>query len=470
MNIARSSLRIFLANLLSTLVVFGGLTYFARELGSGQMGSFFLFQAILSIITIVADFGVGKSINKRISEGSPVKKIYSTSLLMKLSLLLPFIFSIFYFDDIINSYIGEGLAIYLILVLILQELARSLMEGLKGELRVGEIAGPVLARRVVYIGIGMLLVAFNYNVTGVVYGLIAGLIVMIIWGITKVSDVIARPSLEQARSLVNYSKYAFILSVEGTVYNWIDIAIIGFLLAQSDVGVYEMAWRVTAITMLFSRSVATSIFPQVSKWSVRDSYDHIEELLSKVITPILFISIPAFFGILVLSQEILGILFGEEYASGWIVLIILMFEKLIRSIYIILSQSLQGIDRPDLAAKASGFSILLNIVLNSVLILYIGIVGAAIATAISLTVNTFIHATYLSKFININIRYGQVGWIIFSSVTMAVIVSLIEFFIRIDTLVKLFTIIVLGAALYFLISVMNKGVRETLTNSVEKLI
>lgn len=84
MNLAQSSLKIFAANAASTVIGFLGLTFFARELRPHQLNVFFLFQALLEVIGIPADFGIGGAVNKRISEGKPNDEIFSTALLLKL--------------------------------------------------------------------------------------------------------------------------------------------------------------------------------------------------------------------------------------------------------------------------------------------------------------------------------------------------------------------------------------------------
>lgn len=227
-----------------------------------------------------------------------------------------------------------------------------------------------------------------------------------------------------------------------------DVAIIGFFLTQSDVGVYEIAWQVTAVVMLFSRSIATTIFPQVSQWNAVDATSRIEAMLSKAIAPALFVAIPAFFGVVLFSREILQLVFGAEYTTGWLVLIILMGEKVVQSVHIILGRSLQGIDRPDLAAKAGVIAMALNLILNVVLVLKYGIVGAAIATAVSFVVNSFLHAYYLSRFVSIRIPYARIGGSMAASVGMALALYAVESVVAISSLPRLMLFVLLGVTIY----------------------
>ncbi|MFB6187762.1 MAG: polysaccharide biosynthesis C-terminal domain-containing protein, partial [Halobacteriaceae archaeon] len=358
----------------------------------------------------------------------------------KILLLSPFIIGVIFLQKPINNYFGIDLALYLILALALQESAKLTMQVLKGELRVGEIAGPTLSRRIAYVGVGAILVSMGFGVQGVIYGLFFGLIIMLVWGAWKCSTPLGPPSFKHARSLFDYSKYAFISSVGGFFYNWMDVAIIGLFLTQSAVGVYEIAWRVTVVVMLFSSSIATTIFPQVSQWDAEDATGRIESMLPKAIAPAVFIAIPAFLGVILFSREILRFVFGPEYTAGWLVLIILMGEKVVQSVHIILGKSLQGIDRPDLAAKAGIIAMGINLILNVILILEYGIVGAAIATAVSFIVNSLLHAYYLSRFISVQIPYTQIGAYTVASLGMAVILFIVKSEVAITSLPRLMLI------------------------------
>ena len=470
MNIARSSIRVFVARTASSLIVFLGITFFARELGSHQIGIFFLFQALLGMIAIPADFGISSGVTKRLSEGDSPGSILSTAILLKALLILPFTVGILVFRGPINDYLGADLAMLLVLALVLQEAAKLTMQVLKGELRVGETAGPTFSRKLVYVSIGALLVSTGIGVRGIIHGLLAGFGVMLIWGSWKTSTSLGQPSLDYARSLFDYSKYAFISSVGGYFYSWLDVAIIGLFLTQSDVGVYEIAWRVTAVVMLFSSSIAMTIFPQISQWNAEEATRRIESLISEAITPALFITIPAFVGVVMFSEEILGLVFGAEYTAGQLVLITLMGEKVIQSVHIILGRSLQGIDRPDLAAKAGIVSIALNLVLNVALVLEYGILGAAVATALSFIVNSILHAYYLSRFISIRIPYARIASCVVASCGMAMVLYFVESTVRVGSLPVLLLIIGVGIAVYTAFALLTPPLRGVIIDGIRRAV
>jgi len=269
--------------------------------------------------------------------------------------------------------------------------------------------------------------------------------------------------------LTNYSKYAVLFAVKGHFYSWVDVAVISLFLTQSHVSEYELAWRITIIVILLSRAVGQSIFPQISQWHAEGKKEQIEELISRGTAMSLFLVIPAFFGSLVLSTEILGVIFGEEYATAGIVLIILMGEKLFQGAHVILGRSLQAIDQPKLAAKATVIALVLNVLLNLVLIWKYGIIGAAVATTISFSMNTIIHAKYLSNFVSIRIPYNQIGGMVAASSGMLMCVLVMKMIISADSILSLTATIIIGTLIYILLTLAFPSLRELMTDTAQQL-
>ncbi|AEN07860.1 polysaccharide biosynthesis protein (plasmid) [halophilic archaeon DL31] len=469
MNITRSSFKVFGANSLGAILGFVGITFFARQLTPYQLGAFFIFQSLFGLLSIPSDFGIDGAVNKRISEGKPSGAIFSTALAMKFLPLLLITILILLFKNVVNSYIGKELSLFLVGALVLQASGGLVLQTLKGELRVGETALPKLFQKIIYVCLGAVLIIYGFGVFGLVYSFIAGLIVMILWASYRSSIRLRKPSIAQARSLTNYSKYAVLFAVKGHFYSWVDVAVISLFLTQSHVSEYELAWRITIIVILLSRAVGQSIFPQISQWHAEGKKEQIEELISRGTAMSLFLVIPAFFGSLVLSTEILGVIFGEEYATAGIVLIILMGEKLFQGAHVILGRSLQAIDQPKLAAKATVIALVLNVLLNLVLIWKYGIIGAAVATTISFSMNTIIHAKYLSNFVSIRIPYNQIGGMVAASSGMLMCVLVMKMIISADSILSLTATIIIGTLIYILLTLAFPSLRELMTDTAQQL-
>lgn len=448
MDLTRSSVKLLVANGTRAVTSFVGIVYFARYLGSSAIGSFFLFEALVGMLAIPADLGIRSATEKRISGGQSADDYLSTALLLKILPLLIVSVFVYLFQSIINEYLGGGFALFLILGIVISELGQLMIFVIRGELRVGETAILQVSQDIVWILTGAILIHRGYGVHGLIYGFLLGLTVTFVWGYYKCNTSFGRPSLEYVTSLLDYSRYAFISRVGGYFYQWMDIVIIGIFLTQTDVAAYEIAWRVTLLVMIVSKAIGTSIFPVVSEWSALNDKTEIERMIPDAIVGALIFAIPSFFGSVLFSKDILRLLFGQEYVFAWLVLIILMAEKLLQAPHLILGKSLQGMNRPDLAAYSAIVTMAINLVLNVVFIWWIGIVGAALATMISFGVNTVLHAYFLSNVIQITFPYKKIGWCLLSGSVMTAILLYASRFLLVTSLTQLFGIVSLGALVY----------------------
>lgn len=460
MNLGRSAVKLFVAQSGRALLLFAGITYFSRVLTPGELGAFFLFKALLGLLSIPADFGVRGAVEKRLSEGDPPTETLGSALVIKLVLVSLVALGILLARSHINDYIGADLAVLLVVALVVTQGSSLFLRVIRGELRVGEAATISFTWRLIWVGAGAVLVNLGYGLHGVVYGQILGAGVALLWGVTKAETRIGAPSMAQARSIMAYSKYQWISGVGGRVYQWLDIVVIGFFLAGSFVSAYEIAWQVTLLVLLASNAVAMTLFPQVSQWDAASATDKIEGTLSTALGVALFVSIPALVGGTIFATEILSLVFSPEYAIAGTVLVVLLVEKLFQSVNDIIESSVRAIDKPELAAKATVITVALNLVLNPVLVVSIGFVGAAIATTVSGFFSTVLHARYLSRFITIDFPIRLVGWYAFSSLVMGAALVALKSAVPVTSFPVLAVEIGVGAAIYLSISVLSQNVRD----------
>lgn len=460
MDIQGSSSKVFIAKASGAAITFVGIAVFARVLGSASLGTFFLFQALLGIVGIPASMGINPAVGKRISEGEPPGRVLTTALVMKTVPVSLIVVLIILFRDPVNGYIGVPAAHYLIAAVVLQELSRVMTVTLAGELRVGETAIIKFVDRTFWIFGGGVFVALDYGVEGLIGGLLIGKTLSTIIGLSRTTARPSFPTRTMARSLFDFSKYSFVGTIGGYVYSWMDVLIIGAFIGQSAVGAYEVAWRVTAVTILLSNAIASAISPQISQWSSREALDQVESLITEVVTPSMFFIIPAFAGTALLAGDILTFGFGSEYAAASLVLVILMGDKVAQGIHVILGHSLASLDRPDLAAAASSVSVLVNLVLNLILVWQFGIVGAAVATVVASLTNDALHAWALSRFISIDLPWRELGWCVLAATVMAIILFGAVRMFPITSLPRLLVVISLGGFIYLVTALSSPTIRK----------
>lgn len=460
MNVAQSSAKLLFSRIVSAPVTFLGLAFFARKLGPHSMGIYFLFLTLTTVLSLVADFGIRGAVEKRISQGAAAANVLATGLLIKLVSVSVIVLAVTAIRDPINQYVGAEVALFVIFGVCIREFGALMLAVLRGELRVGETAALEAARSILMTVVGGLLVTLGFGIRGIIYGFFVGWVTIGALAFIKCTTTFARPSVPYARSLLTYSRYNWISSAGGFIYNWSDIAVIGFILGPFAVGAYEYAWRASMLVMFIPRSISKTMFPHVSRWNARNEKERIKSAITRAISAGLFISIPALFGTILFGEAILRFIFGGEFTVATVALIVLMGEKIIQSIYTIVGQSLEGVDEIDHAARATALSAVANVLLNFILVSTIGITGAAIGTAIAVGINTAFHLRYLSRMNLLKVPHRFIGWYLLGSACMFGIIVVFRHLYPVTSAVRLAEGVIVGLIAYLTFAVLVPEVRD----------
>ncbi|MFB6105929.1 MAG: lipopolysaccharide biosynthesis protein [Halobacteriaceae archaeon] len=470
LNFARAGGLLVGAEVLNLFIGLGSTVYFAQTLGATLLGVFFLFEASLDTMTVVADFGVRGAVEKRISEGTDPRQVFAASVVLKVLLLAAVGAVVWAFRGVVNDYVGAEVAGLLVVTAVTFEFATLVVHVLRGELRADETAALQLLRLVTYVGVAVVLLQFGYGVRALIFGLIAGYVVMGAAGLLRISLTPARPQLRHFTTLTSYAKFNGVWALGGYVYNTMDILVIGLFLTQADVGAYALAWRVTTMTTLVGSVVSNTIFAQLSAWSSAGAHDRIRETLREATTSSLFLVVPALFGVAVLGREILGVAFGPEYVVAAGAFVVLMGEKVVSGVNLVFDAAVRAYDRPDVGAIATAASLTLNVVLNVAFVPTFGLVGAAVATTTAVVVHTVVLGGYLRHLVTIEFAVRDLAWCTVASVAMAAAILAVRQVVAVDDVVSLVGVVGFGGVVYLGLVLASGSLRgKVLANAREFL-
>ncbi len=470
MNISRSSLKLFGAQLATNAVSFVALAFFARQLGSAQMGVFFLFQAASSVLVMLSDLGLATAMEKRISGGQDAGSVVSSAAALMVGLLSLVAFGVLLFRGPLNAYIGADLAGWLVLAITLTQVKRLTMAWYRGDLRVGDTADIQLLSSLLQMGTSVALILLGVDVLALVFGVLVGSALSSAWALVRNRPPLSRPRTDDATSLFHYAKYNLIPSIGIEVHSWTDVLIIGLFLTQSAVGAYEVAWRVAGVTTLLAAAISMSVLPQTSAWDANSETDRIERLVSSSIVPSLLLIIPSIFGVALLAPDVLGLVFGEDFGAASLALVVLVAGKIPEAIQLVVGKCLLGLDKPNLVARATVVALALNVVLNVALITEFGLLGAAVATTFSFTVGMVLRVHYLREFIAFRLPYANLAWCVVASGVMAAVVVAVRTQLPTTTVPRLLATVAVGAAVYAVVVLLYPPLRSLLLGYVSDLV
>lgn len=468
MNLSRTVSILFVIRIGNVILRLAGLVLFIRLLGTTAFGSFILFLGVHGLLVVVVDFGLNGAVEKRLS-GDASTNVLATAAGLKLALIVPVLLAVIALETPANSYLGADLAVILIPAVLAHQFGRLTIHGLRGELRVAEAAVVAFIRRVVFISIGLIFVAFDWGVVGLVAAYVGGWTVTAVVGGIRISTPLGRPTKTAARSLLDFSKYNFVASVIGSsIYQWLDVLVIGLYLTTTHVAAYEAAWRIAAALVLLSQSIAVTLFPQVSDWQARDALESVSQVFPDAVAGALVLVLPAMVGAPFVAAELLRTVDpGVKIAAT--ALILLTLGKVPEAVNGIVGRVLLGLNRPDLVARAAIVFIVTNLVLNLLLVPFAGLAGAAVATSLAFLVNASLNARYLSQFIAAQFVSKALQEFVVASILMGGILAVLTRYRPVDGTVELFVTIVTGVVTYALILFLLPESRESLFRLIDTI-
>ena len=160
-----------------------------------------------------------------------------------------------------------------------------------------------------------------------------------------------------------------------------DSIMIGIMLTSEDVASYAVALKVAGLLTFFLNASNMVAAPLISKYYAESRIEQLRVLVRYISRLVIFVTGFFAFAVILFSEKILG-LFGSTYTDAATLLQILCVGTFFNSMtgpasYLL---SLTGHQREVLLVLAG--SAILNIILNYVLIAYMGLLGAAVATCI----------------------------------------------------------------------------------------
>jgi len=229
------------------------------------------------------------------------------------------------------------------------------------------------------------LVFVGWELAGMLLGYAAGRTVM-----APIGLLIVRPSLKNTPlethvvGLFNFEKFSWLGSMGKRSFNDVDILILGlFLRALLVFTPSHILFR--NFSKIFGKGIQDALFPEMSKLAAQDDLGLISSLTEDTLRYAGLLLIPGFIGAAILADRLL-LIYHPGFNIGHWILVILLGRLIMYTYTKQLLNTLNAIDRPDLAFRANGVFILSNLVLNIILIWQFGWFGAAIATAISASV------------------------------------------------------------------------------------
>jgi O-antigen/teichoic acid export membrane protein len=192
-------------------------------------------------------------------------------------------------------------------------------------------------------------------------------------------------TITQSKKLFRFSIPLLLVFIVNMIIMWTDTLMLGYFKTSREVGIYSAALRTAMFITTFLISFNSIFAPVISDLHNRRETKKLESLFKTVSKWIYMASLPLFLLLVLLPKEVMS-MFGPEFIAGSVPLIILAFANVTNSGTGCVGYMIIMSGKQDLMMYNSLGVCFLNIILNYLLIPSYGIIGASIASGVSLAV------------------------------------------------------------------------------------
>jgi O-antigen/teichoic acid export membrane protein len=455
MRIGQTSLIVFASKVVGSMAGFVATLYFARYLGAGVLGTYSLALAIVGWAGIVGKVGITGAIGKRMSEGEEADEFFTAGACALFAMLLVVGLIMLAFRGSLEAYVGRSVVAFVLVMMF-----ANMLNGLSGATLTGKhlvhVSGLLTPVQMILKSASQIALVFvGFELAGMLTGYAFGHLLIGVAGLWIAGPSFSLPSRCHFEQIISFAKYAWLGSVERRTTGWADVTVLGLFVASDLIGVYTVAWTISTFLHIFGSAISSATFPEISSVTAEGDHQIAASILEDALRYGGLVLVPGLVGAAVVGPRLLRI-YGEEFAIGGTVLTILVAAVLFRSYQEQLVTTLNAADRPDLAFRVNGLSVVANISLNLALVYLYGWIGAATATALASAFRLALSYQYTAALIDFEVPYADIGKQVLAAAVTGVVAFASLWVENTYALVQHNVVVVLvavglGAGAYFLV-------------------
>jgi O-antigen/teichoic acid export membrane protein len=199
-----------------------------------------------------------------------------------------------------------------------------------------------------------------------------------------------------------------------------DTLTLGYFKPVDDVGIYNAGYTLASMLTVFLAAfqlifvpISTGLYSNNLLHELKRNYI----IVTKWLTSITF---PLFLVFFLFPDAVLNLIFGDNYLGGSIILRVLSMGCILGNLLGLSSGILIAIGKPKYNMYATALAVLTNIILGITLIPRLGILGAAIASAVSISLLNVFCATVVYN----NIRALPISWNLLKPMVSSLLLAL----------------------------------------------
>jgi O-antigen/teichoic acid export membrane protein len=251
------------------------------------------------------------------------------------------------------------------------------------------------------------------------------------------------------REWLLFSMPLFLSGMLGYIITWTDNFFIGKILTSTELGVYSVAFSLAMFLTFFQKAFGKIFQPMIAQEYGEKDISEIQFIYKKSAAWIFSLSFPVYLIFLLYSKHIIKIIYGPEFVSGYFPLAIIATGLIISIATGFGNHILILYKKTKTLLIMYIFFSSLNIILNYLLLPKLGIIGAAIASAISMSLMNLVTYSMVRKILGPQIDWPYYAKFILSGI-FSIMVALVVLRLSSNTLIKLISSGLIYGSVYVL--------------------
>ena len=404
LKLVKEGILAFIIKIVGAITGFIYTIILSKQFDAEGVGIYSLALSIITLGLIFSKFGLENalikfsSIYKERNVGKTIRQLYRDSLFFSTITSIFIIIVLIIMAPIISKYIykKENLMIPLIIMSLtvlpttLLTITTATLKGL-GQVKLAMFLESVLATLINI----LLLILFSTffkvnNISFIIILYLVGYLITMLLSLyygkkTKEHYNDKVDSSYKFKKVIEVSLPLLMVSSMNYILSSTDTIMLGLWTTEANIGVYNVAIKITQISSMLLIAINSVLGPKFSVLFANNDKDSIIKIVKKTTHMMLIVGILFFIGIITFGDFILGI-FGREFIVGKSVLFITAIGQLIVLATGPVATLLMMTGHEKVHRNNTIFCGIINIILNLILIPSMGIVGAAVATTISLII------------------------------------------------------------------------------------
>lgn len=255
------------------------------------------------------------------------------------------------------------------------------------------------------------------------------------------------------------------------IYTLIDVTMLGIFCQNENVTYYSYASKIQKIFLSVINTFTMVLVPRISLYYKEGNYEEFNNLLSKTLQLILLLAVPMIVGTILLSDNAITLLYGDDYIASSSVLKVLSFLLVISPVGYLLGSRVCLVAGQEWKMVVSvSVGAIVNVICNIFFIQLYQELGAAIASVISEIVVAIIYICFGKKYFKLHLKWWSLISVVIASTTMAVGLYFSDF-IPINIYLKLILQIICAVILYFaILLVLHENIVYTTCRNIMKKV